>query len=287
MLWSSAGMLFFLLFLSIPPSMSAEGLHPNPQWPTDDEFLLVNQAVEVACGRYPNVEQSLVWALIWDESKYDPLALGRKGEVGLGQLTPATASTLGVQDRTDITESVQASVRHLSHLLTKYGNNNRLVLSAYNSGEAPVDRCLCVPAGSRAYVNRIEESRYFTKRIVGYLHHTLAPSPTQDARVSQLEKQVAELNASERFLLAILASLFALALTVRTTRGFRAAIAVTILTFLALVAAERVPLSSGPVRTFDSRAIRRWAASLHRETSLLNGSPRLPFRFHQSSARQI
>jgi hypothetical protein len=272
-------MLFFLLFLSIPPSMSAEVLHPNPQWPTDDEFLLVNQAVEVACGRYPNVDQSLVWALIWDESKYDRLALGRKGEVGLGQLTPATASMLGVQDRTDITESVQASVRHLSHLLTKYGNNNRLVLSAYNSGEAAVDRCLCVPAGSRAYVNRIEESRYFTKRIVGYLHNTLAPSPTQDARVSQLKKQVAELNASERFLLAILASLFALALTVRTTRGFRAAIAITILTFLALAAAERVPLSSGLVRTFDSRAIRRWAASLHRETSLLNGPPCLPFQF--------
>ena len=120
-----------------------------------------------------------------------------------------------------------------------------MVLSAYNSGEAAVDRCHCVPAGSRAYVNRIEQSRFFTKRIVGYLHNTLVPSPTQDARVPQLEKQVAELNASERFLVAILASLFALALTVRTTRGFRAAIAVTILTFLALVAAERFPLSSG------------------------------------------
>src|SRR5258707_6187346 len=110
------------------PSMSTEGLHAKPQWPTDDEFLSVNHAVELACGRYPNVEQSLVWALIWEESKYDPLALGRKGEVGLGQLTPATATTLGVHDRTNITENVQASVRHLSHLLTKYGNNTRLVL---------------------------------------------------------------------------------------------------------------------------------------------------------------
>ena len=87
MLRSSLEMLFFLLFLSIRLSMSAEGLHPNPQWPTDDEFLSVNHAVEVACGLYPNVEEPLVWALIWDESKYDRLALGRKGEVGLGQLT--------------------------------------------------------------------------------------------------------------------------------------------------------------------------------------------------------
>jgi soluble lytic murein transglycosylase-like protein len=71
--------------------MSTQRLHRNPEWPTDDEFLSVNQAVEVACGLYPKVEQSLAWALIWEESKYDPLALGRRGEVGLGQLTPATA----------------------------------------------------------------------------------------------------------------------------------------------------------------------------------------------------
>src|SRR5580765_4380334 len=168
MLRSCVVVWFFLLFLSIRPSMSTERLHSNPKWPTDHEFLSVNQAIEVACSHYPNVEQSLVWALIWEESKYDPLALGRKGEVGLGQLKPATASTLGVQDRTNVTENVQASVRHLSNLLKKYGNNTRLVLSAYNSGERTVDRCRCVPAGSRAYVNRIEQSRFFAKRIVEY-----------------------------------------------------------------------------------------------------------------------
>lgn len=236
MLRSSVGVLFFLLFLYIPSSTSKEGLHSNPQWPTDDEFLSVNQAVEVACGLYPNVEQSLVWALIWEESKYDPLALGRKGEVGLGQLTPATATTLGVHDRTNITESVQASVRQLSHLLTKYRNNTQLALSAYNSGEPAVDRCYCVPAESRDYVNRIEQSRFFAKRIVEYLHNSLAPSTTQDARVSQLEKHLAERKASERFLVPIVTGgLFTLALTVRTTPGFRAAAiaAVAILAFLA------------------------------------------------------
>jgi len=175
MLRSFVRVFFFLLSLSIVlPSMATEGFHRNPEWPTDDEFRSVNQAVEVACRRYPNVEKSLVWALIWEESKYDPLALGPKGEVGVAQLTPATATTLGVQDRTNITESVQASVRHLSHLLTKYRNNTRLVLAAYNSGEPAVDRCYCVPAESQAYVDRIEQSRFFAKRIVEYLYHTLA-----------------------------------------------------------------------------------------------------------------
>ena len=176
MLRSSVRVLFFVLFLSILPSTSTKGLDRYPRWPTNDEFLSVNQAVEVACGLYPNVDQSLVWALIWEESKYDPLALGRKGEVGLGQLAPATATTLGVHDRTNITENVQASVRHLSNLLTKYRNNTRLALSAYNSGEPAVDRCRCIPVESRAYVDRIEQSRFFAKRIAEYLHNTLAPS---------------------------------------------------------------------------------------------------------------
>jgi hypothetical protein len=251
----SVGVLFFLLFLSSRPSMSTEGLRTNPQWPTDDEFLSVNQAVEVACEQYPNVEQSLVWALIWEESKYDSLALGRKGEVGLGQLSRATATTLGVRDRTNIPESVQGSVRHLSHLLTKYGNNTRLVLSAYNSGEGAVDRCRCIPAKSRGYVNRIEQSRFFAKRLVEYLRNTLPPSTIQDPRVSQMEQQLAELKASERFLLPILAGLITLALKVRTAPGFRAAAiaGIAIWALLAVVIAARFPSGSEPLRTLESK----------------------------------
>jgi hypothetical protein len=126
-----------------------------------------------------------------------------------------------VQDRTNITESLQASVRHLSHLLTKYRKNTRLVLAAYNSGEPAVDRCHCVPAESRAYVNRIEQSRFFAKRIVEYLYNTLPTSTTQALRVSQQEKQLAQPQASERFLLSILAGLLTLA--VGNTLGFHAA----------------------------------------------------------------
>jgi hypothetical protein len=224
----SGRVLFFLLCLSILSSMATEGLHRNPQWPTDDEFLSVNQAVEVACGLYPNVEPSLVWALIWEESKYDPLALGPKGEVGLGQLKPATATAFGVQDRTNVTENVQASVRHLSHLLTKYRNNIRLVLSAYNSGEPAVDRCHCIPSESRAYVDRVEQSRFFAKRIVEYMYSTIAPSTTQGVPVSQPENQLvqlktSDLKTSDRLFLPILAVLLTLALTTRAAPGSRAA----------------------------------------------------------------
>ena len=145
-LGSSVAVLFFLLFLSGRPSMSTEGLRANPQWPTDDEFLLVNQAVEVACKQYPNVEQSLVWALIWEESKYDSLDLAHRAWWRSRASTDPTRLRPFGPKRTNIPESVQGSVRHLSHPLTTYGDNTRLVLSAYNSGEGAVDRCRCIPA---------------------------------------------------------------------------------------------------------------------------------------------
>src|ERR1017187_8298260 len=109
--------LLFCFVVSIPIfSSSAQSLHTQPTWPTDLEFLTVNKAIEAACQHSQGVDHELVWALVWEESKYDPLAVGLKGEVGLGQLMSATARTLGVKDRTDVDESIGASVGHLSYL---------------------------------------------------------------------------------------------------------------------------------------------------------------------------
>ena len=156
----------------------------------------MNRAIQAACQRYTNVDETLVWALMWEESKYDPLALGSKGEVGLGQLMSRTAEALGVRDRTDVNESVTASVKHLSYLLTKYKNNTRLALGAYNAGEPAVNRCKCVPAASRPYVSRIDQNRFFARRIVEYVQQAILPVATHVAQAKQLEERVATLQTN-------------------------------------------------------------------------------------------
>jgi hypothetical protein len=192
---SPADLLFLLCLPSLlGPSLCAQSLHGSPQWPSDHEFITVNRAVEEACTKHPGVEEELVWALLWEESKYDPLAVGLKGEVGLGQLMPATARALGVKDRTDIGESVDASVRHLTHLSKKYRNNMQLVLAAYNVGEPIVNRCRCVPTASRGYVDRIQQNRFFAKRIVGYLRESVLPAAAQAATVATLEAKLKRLE---------------------------------------------------------------------------------------------
>jgi len=66
--------------VSIVPTF-AQYVRTQPTWPSDQDFLIVNQAIDAACQRTQGVDQELVWALIWEESKYDPLAVGLKGEV--------------------------------------------------------------------------------------------------------------------------------------------------------------------------------------------------------------
>ena len=54
----------FAAALAIPLLVAPQALHKNPRWPTDGEFLSVNQIVETACQRHRSVDEQLVWALI-------------------------------------------------------------------------------------------------------------------------------------------------------------------------------------------------------------------------------
>jgi len=99
-----------------------------------------------------------------------------------------------VKDRTDINESVSASVRHLAYLTKKYSNNRKLVLAAYNAGEPAVDNCRCVPSASHAYVDRIEQNLVFAKLIARYLRESVLPVATEAAKVATLEAKLKDLE---------------------------------------------------------------------------------------------
>ena len=104
-------------------------------------------------------------------------------------------------------------------------------------------------------MHRIEQSRFFARRIAEYLHTTTAPSTMQDVPVSRMEKPSVEPNTSQRFLLLMVLGLITLALKVRIPPAFRAAaIAAFAIWLLAVVVAERVPSSPEPIRTLEPKA---------------------------------
>jgi hypothetical protein len=63
----------------------------------------------------------LLDALIWTESRYNPLALSKAGAVGLGQLMSDTARAVGVRNRYDPRANLGGSARYLRQMLTSSG----------------------------------------------------------------------------------------------------------------------------------------------------------------------
>lgn len=89
------------------------------------------------------VDPRLVVSVIACESSFRPEAVGKKGEIGLGQLKPETAFGLGV-DPYDPVQNIDGCVRYLKQQLDRFGSVE-LALAAYNAGPNAVARAGGIP----------------------------------------------------------------------------------------------------------------------------------------------
>lgn len=104
-------------------------------------------------------------ALVWTESRYCPKAVSPKGAVGLGQVMPVAARSVGVPAEYlhHPDWNLVATARYLRWLWGRY-RDWRKVLWAYNAGPRRVDEGR-VPESARRYAEEVlRVYRYWKER---------------------------------------------------------------------------------------------------------------------------
>jgi soluble lytic murein transglycosylase-like protein len=99
------------------------------------------------------IDPELIRAVIRHESNYDVQAVSHKGAMGLMQLMPETARSMGVVCPFDPRENVLGGARYLRRLRDRLGSWPR-ALAAYHAGPRRVEEGR-IPAETRRYVTRV------------------------------------------------------------------------------------------------------------------------------------
>lgn len=117
---------------------------------------LLHPVIHEVAGQY-DVDPSLIKAIIWAESSFNPSAVSKRGAVGLMQLMPATARSLGIKDIRDPESNIDCGVRYFKQLMVQFNGDARLALAAYNAGSNRVLQYNGVPPfqATRHYIKNV------------------------------------------------------------------------------------------------------------------------------------
>ena len=112
--------------------------------------------IDAAAQRY-GLDPALLKGLIRQESGFDARAQSSAGALGLTQLMPSTAASLGV-DPLDPAQAIDGGARYLRQQLDRFGGDPAKALAAYNAGPGAVAKYGGIPpyAETQAYVRRIQ-----------------------------------------------------------------------------------------------------------------------------------
>jgi len=142
-------------------------------------------------SRKNRLDPRLVYALIEQESRFNPRAVSPKGAQGLMQIMPDTQHLLGLSEPFDPERNIAAGTRYLRDMLDKF-QTEVMALAAYNAGPGAVAKHGGVPPfeETKDYVLRVVD-RYFFLRLrypeegIGAIHKKLAAGEDKPRAVSE------------------------------------------------------------------------------------------------------
>jgi hypothetical protein len=141
--------------LAAVPTETQGSDQPALRGPMDAVEICGLLASEADARRLP---RGFLARLIWQESRFNYLAVSPKGAQGIAQFMPGTAAERALADPFDIPSALAESAAFLEELHVAFGNLG-LAAAAYNAGPERVRRWLSgtsgLPAETRHYVRTI------------------------------------------------------------------------------------------------------------------------------------
>ena len=138
---------------------------------TDKAYPKIDRwdALILGASQRHGVPATLIKAVCLAESGMNPNAQSHAGAMGLMQLMPATAASLGVADPWDPYQSIDGGTRYLAKLIERFGPEYRLVAAGYNAGPGNVKKYGGVPP--------FKETQVYVERVIDYRAMFLTERP--------------------------------------------------------------------------------------------------------------
>lgn len=121
-----------------------------------DQQESMDAIFEEAASTY-GISANLLKAVAKAESNFNPSAVSSAGAMGVMQLMPGTASSLGVTDPFNARQNIMGGAKYLKMNLDRYGGDVSLALAAYNAGPNSVAKYGGIPpyAETQNYVKKV------------------------------------------------------------------------------------------------------------------------------------